>query len=133
MSARICKAASRATAPLCLTARGPTARSPAQARSTNSHLETVMKKSLVSALTLAALVAGGAAEAQPTGVGLGTPVGPPGVLISPQPSQPGNVASIGGSFGANGGARIGPRGGRGGRPPPPGPHNKPPAEAPPNG
>src|SRR5258708_39859646 len=105
MSARICKAASRATAPFCLTVREPTARSPARARSTNSHLETVMKKSFVSALTLAALVAGGAAEAHPTGGGLGTPVGPPGALISPQPSHPGNAASIGGRFGPHGRGR----------------------------
>ena len=88
-----------------------------------------MKKSLVSALTLAALVAGGAAEAQPTGVGLGTPVGPPGALISPQPSQPGNVASIGGG---SGGAGIGPGMRSGVGPPTDGLDSNPYAEAPPS-
>jgi hypothetical protein len=91
-----------------------------------------MKKSLVSALTLAALVAGGTADAQPMGVGLGTPVGPPGILISPQPSQPGNVASIGGSFGANGGAGIGPGMRSGVGPPTDGLDSNPYAEAPPS-
>jgi hypothetical protein len=87
-----------------------------------------MKKSLVPALALAALVAGGAAEAQPMGVGLGTPIGPPGALISPQPSQPGNVASTG----ANGGAGIGPGMRSGVGPPTDGLDSNPYAEAPPS-
>jgi hypothetical protein len=88
-----------------------------------------MKKSVVSTLALAGLFAGGAAVAQPMGVGLGTPVGPPGVLISPQPSQPGNMASIGGT---NGGAGIGPGMRSGVGPPTDGLDSNPYAEAPPN-
>ena len=91
-----------------------------------------MKKSLVSTLALAALVAGAAAEAQPVGggVGAGTPIGSPGVLTSPQPSQPGNMASMGG--GANGGAGIGPGMRSGVGPPTDGLDSNPYAEAPRN-
>lgn len=72
-----------------------------------------MKKSLVSALALSALVASaalsGAAEAQTVGAGLGTPIGEPGVLISPQGSQQGSMASTSGSDAAPGGsASVGP-------------------------
>jgi hypothetical protein len=77
-----------------------------------------MKKSLVSALALSALVAGaafsGAATAQTVGVGVGTPIGEPGVLLNPQASQQGSMTSTDGALGnnanpaANPGANVGP-------------------------
>jgi hypothetical protein len=84
-----------------------------------------MRKSLVSALALSAVLAGaalcGAAQAQTLGVGLGTPIGQPGVLITPQGSQQGSMASTGGSVDTNGtlggtadvGANLGVNGGSG--------------------
>jgi hypothetical protein len=88
-----------------------------------------MRKTLVSALALAALAAGGAAQAQPAGVGPGTPAGAPSTLTNPQPGQPGNVASIGGG---NGGTGIGPGMRSGVGPPTDGLDSNPYAEAPPS-
>ena len=98
-----------------------------------------MKKSLVSTLALSALVAGaliGSAAAQTVGVGVGTPIGPPGILIAPAASQPGSVASTGnaiatGAFGSNSGLGIGPGMLAGAGPPTDGLDSNPYAEAPP--
>jgi hypothetical protein len=103
------------------------------------HLEVAMKKSMVSTLALSALVAGaliGSAAAQTAGVGVGTPIGPPGILIAPAASQPGSVASTGsaiatGAFGGNSGLGIGPGMLAGAGPPTDGLDSNPYAEAPP--
>jgi hypothetical protein len=94
-----------------------------------------MKKFLISALARSVLIAGaalsGGAAAQTSGVGLGTPIGEPGVLISPRASQPESMASTSSGVDANMEHGIGPGTRAGVGPPTGGLDSNPYAEAPP--
>ena len=123
LAARVVREADRAGAP-----RPP---------SSGVQLEVVMKKSLisksvVSMMALGAFFAGAAlsgnAAAQPVGVGAGTPIGEPGILVTPPAGQSGSMASAGGNENARTGIGPGMRPGVG--PPTDGLDSNPYVEAP---